>query len=142
MDFSKTEMDVDEQAREPRKKPRKADGEAAMAGVEAAASAARSAAFEEELESDMKTSEDWLKMSEDWLKRIATPLTSEQLRQREEDLEKLLHGTWEMFRDNWIYGSIIPFDAVSKQLPQTIYDSAAFQLCCLRPSTTTLLAPD
>jgi pyruvate/2-oxoglutarate dehydrogenase complex dihydrolipoamide acyltransferase (E2) component len=97
-------MVVEEQEREHRKRPRKAEGEAARAAAPATATAVRSPDLD-----------DVMKMEEEWLKMIATPPTSEQLRQREEDLEKLLHGTWEMFRDNWIYGSIIPFDAVSKQ---------------------------
>jgi hypothetical protein len=53
------------------------------------------------------------------------PLPSEQLRQRQEDLEKLLHGTWEMFGSTGASSPSTP--SVSKQLPQTIYDSAAFR---------------
>jgi hypothetical protein len=96
------------------KRPRKAEGEAARAAAPATANAVRSPELD-----------DVMKMEEEWLKRIATPLTSEQLRQREEDLEKLLHGTWEMFRDSWFYGSIIPFDAICKLVAYPKYYSAA-----------------
>jgi len=99
-------MDVEAEPA-PWKKPRKAEGEAAMADAEAAASAAMSAA------SLAKAERRW-RMSQEFMKMLATPPTEEQLQQREKEREKFLSETWERFRDNWLYGSIFPFDAVTE----------------------------
>ncbi|KAM0910193.1 hypothetical protein ACQ4PT_014337 [Festuca glaucescens] len=80
----------------PRKKPRKEEEEAAVA-------VSTGICFSQP---------EFVALERDFLKRIATPLTSAELRQREEANEKLLSGTWERFRDNWFYGNF-PFDAVT-----------------------------
>uniref|UniRef100_A0ACD5XE03 Uncharacterized protein n=1 Tax=Avena sativa TaxID=4498 RepID=A0ACD5XE03_AVESA len=86
------EMDV-----EAEPAPGKAEGEAAMADAEAPAKA-----------------ESRFKMAAERWKMIRTPPTEEELQQREKDREKYLSETWERFRDNWLYASDYPFDAVTE----------------------------